>query len=186
VTSFVSTFDVFLSSRILVRAPFSPCYDLQKVAHHTVRLKKNWSRENPRIIGAVSTTQCEGVDGPLCILSVILGTNILVLCDDSQLFCYDLPAATSSPPLRIGEMYCYAQFDERGKQFICVAHVMENVYATIISSFRVRANLNYLAFAGISSTFFVWNTDQGHRQYCEECIIGSLLRRVGAFTEICS
>jgi hypothetical protein len=120
--------------------------DLQKIARHTARRERNWSRETPRIIGAVRTIQCEGIDGPLSILAVIPGTNMLMLHSTGQLFCYDL-ATTFWPSQRIGKIHGHAQFGEHGKHFIAMFHVNENAYACHYNHFvvyHIKSQLPYV------------------------------------------
>jgi hypothetical protein len=120
--------------------------DLQKIARRTAGLERNWSRENPRIIGAVRTIQCGGFEGPLSILAAIPGTNILVLHSPVQLFCLDLATTSFWPPQRIGDICSHALFDEHGKHFIALVYSIEQVYACYYNHFAVshKSQLRYV------------------------------------------
>ena len=95
---------------------------LQQIAQRTNRLRRNWDRSNPRIIGAVKAVRVGG-EGHLSILAVLPGTDMLLLYagrSTQRLVCSDLQTGMPSAGLHVGDIVLQAQYDERGKHLIAM------------------------------------------------------------------
>jgi hypothetical protein len=68
--------------------------DLKVIAFHWMRLEENWNRPFPEIIGPIRTSSC-GVGGPVDIISIVPGTDIVILQLRllGQLQCWDVISA---------------------------------------------------------------------------------------------
>jgi hypothetical protein len=92
---------------------------LRRIAHHSIRLEHNWSREYSRIMGSMRVLHFEDEQDSI---TVIPGTEIVLSLSLSleKLTCYDLQAATPVARLRIGIRILGAHYDGYGKHLMAM------------------------------------------------------------------